>query len=150
MSTMARQELNDLTITAAARLIRARKLSPVELTRACLERIEQLQPTLNAFITVTADLALRQARRAEREIAKGAYRGPLHGIPISLKDLYCTKGVRTTAGSCILKDFVPQRDATTTRRLLEAGAVLLGKATLHEWACGISNDNPFFGTCQNP
>src|SRR5262245_5699307 len=115
MSTMSRQGLDDLTITAAARLIKARKLSPVELTRASLERIAQLQPTLNAFITVTADLALRQARRAEREIAKGAYRGPLHGIPISLKDLYCTKGVRTTAGSCILKDFVPQRDATTTR-----------------------------------
>ncbi len=143
-------DLAGLTLARAARLIKARQLSPVELTAACLKRIERLQPTLNAFITVTADHARRQARAAEREIAKGAYRGPLHGIPISLKDLYATKGIRTTAGSRILEDHVPKQDATTTARLRQAGAVLVGKANLHEWACGVSTDNPFFGTCHNP
>ncbi len=147
---MSDGELAGLTLARAARLIKARKLSPVELTQACLARIERLQPALNAFITVTADHAMRRARVAEREIARGDYLGPLHGIPVSLKDLYATKGIRTTAGSRILEDHVPKRDATTTARLKRAGAVLVGKANLHEWACGVSTDNPFFGTCHNP
>jgi aspartyl-tRNA(Asn)/glutamyl-tRNA(Gln) amidotransferase subunit A len=147
---MINGDLAELTLAQAARLIKARKLSPVELTNACLKQIERLQPTLNAFITVTADHATRQARAAAREIAKGHYRGPLHGIPVSLKDLYATKGIRTTAGSRILENYVPKRDATTTARLMQAGAVLMGKNNLHEWACGVTTDNPFFGTCQNP
>src|SRR5207249_3063222 len=95
---MSPDDLRSLTITGAGRLLRARKLSSMELTRACLDRIQQLDGTLKAFITVTADLALAQARRADREIAKRAYRGPLHGIPVTLKDIYCTRGIRTTAG----------------------------------------------------
>ncbi len=147
---MRAEELTGLTVTRAARLLRARKISAVELTRAALERIQALDGTLKAFITVTADLALAQARRADREIAKGAYRGPLHGIPLSLKDIYSTKGIRTTAGSRILADFVPDTDATATARLAAAGAVLLGKTNLHEFAAGVTTDNPHFGTCQNP
>jgi aspartyl-tRNA(Asn)/glutamyl-tRNA(Gln) amidotransferase subunit A len=143
-------ELRGLTLTGAARLLRARKLSSTELTRACLDRIQRLDGTLKAFITVTADLALAQARRADREIAKRAYRGPLHGIPVTLKDIYCTKGIRTTAGSKILRDFVPSADATATARLAAAGAVLVGKTNLHEFAAGVTTDNPHFGTCQNP
>src|SRR5437773_7146617 len=112
---MSPVDLRSLTITGAGRLLRARKLSSMELTRACLDRIQQLDGTLKAFITVTADLALAQARRADREIAKRAYRGPLHGIPVTLKDIYCTRGIRTTAGSRILGDFVPSADATATR-----------------------------------
>jgi aspartyl-tRNA(Asn)/glutamyl-tRNA(Gln) amidotransferase subunit A len=142
--------LNGLTVADAAKLLRAKKLSPVELTRACLDRIQALDQTLKAFITVTSDLALAQARRAEREMVRGRYRGALHGIPLTLKDLYCTKGIRTTAGSRILRDFVPAADATATARLVEAGAVLLGKTNLHEFAAGITTDNPHFGTCQNP
>ncbi|MGI9332243.1 MAG: amidase, partial [Gammaproteobacteria bacterium] len=143
-------ELIELTLAKAARLIKARKLSSVELTRASLERIERLQPVLGAFITVTADRAMRRARKADREIGRGEYRGPLHGIPITLKDLYFTKGIRTTAGSRILEDFVPGHDAASAARLFEAGGVLLGKTNLHEWACGVTTDNPFFGTCHNP
>lgn len=147
---MYQRDLSELTLAKAARLIKAKKVSSVELTRACLERIEHLQPILSAFITVTADYAMRQARKADRQVAKGEYRGPLHGIPITLKDLYFTKGIRTTAGSRILEDFVPDHDAASAARLFEAGAVLLGKTNLHEWACGVTTDNPFFGTCHNP
>jgi aspartyl-tRNA(Asn)/glutamyl-tRNA(Gln) amidotransferase subunit A len=142
--------LTDLTIAAAARLIKARKLSPVELTAACIEQIERFEPKLHAFITVTPEIARQQAKKAESEIKRGRYRGPLHGIPITLKDLYQTKGVRTTAGSRILTNHVPAEDASSVARLGEAGCVLLGKNNLHEWACGVTTDNPFFGTCQNP
>ena len=125
-------------------------VSPVELTAACLERIERLEPTLNAFITVTADAALDAARRAERELRSGRDRGPLHGIPIALKDHFETAGVRTTAGSKILADHVPARDAAIVTRLTEAGAIGLGKTNLHEWAFGVTNDNPHFGPTRNP
>ena len=147
---MTDDELGSLTIASAGRLLRTRVLSPVELTEACLARIARLDPALRAFITVTADLARRQARAAERELARGRRRGPLHGIPITLKDLYWTKGIRTTAGSRVLADFVPDTDAVATARLAEAGAVLLGKTNLHEFAAGVTNDNPHWGTCQNP
>lgn len=142
-------DLDGLTITRAAKLIRARKVSAVELARATLDRIGALE-RLGAFITITPDLALAQARRADRDLARGAYRGPLHGIPISLKDLYWTKGIRTTAGSKILADFIPTEDATATARLARAGAVLVGKANLHEFAIGATTENPFYGTCHNP
>src|SRR5436853_613739 len=142
---MGLDDLAQLTIRSAGRLLRTRKLSPVELTKAHLMRVERLQPVLRAFITVTADLALRQARKAEAEITHGSYRGPLHGIPVTLKDVYYTKGIRTTAGSRILKDFVPQNDATAAERLSKAGTALLGKTNLHEFACGATTDNPHYG-----
>ena len=126
----------DLTLAQAAPLIRTRKLSPVELTQACLQRIAALDSQLNAFITVTADHALAQAREAEREIAAGRYRGPLHGIPFALKDIYDTAGILTSGHSRVCMDRVPQRDATTVRKLYEAGAVLLGKLATHEFAHG--------------
>jgi len=147
---MHERDLDGLTVAGAGRLLRRRKLSPVELTRATLARIERLQPALNAFIAVTADKALAQAEQAEAEIGRGDWRGPLHGVPVSLKDLYFTQGIPTTAGSIIKRDFVPDFDAPTAARLFAAGAVLVGKANLHEWACGVTNDNPFFGRCHNP
>ncbi|MCC7486753.1 MAG: amidase [Burkholderiales bacterium] len=124
------------TIARAAELLRARKLSPVELTRAFLARIEAIDPKLDAFITVTAGLALDQAREAEREIANGYWRGPLHGIPFGLKDIYNTRGILTTGHSKVCAENVPGEDATATRRLREAGAVLLGKLATHEFAHG--------------
>ena len=107
-------------------------------------------PQLNAFITVTAEQALAEARLAERELLRGRRRGPLHGIPIALKDNIWTRGIRTTAGSAILRDFVPTEDATVVRRLRRAGAVLLGKTNLHEFAYGATNENPHFGSTHNP
>jgi aspartyl-tRNA(Asn)/glutamyl-tRNA(Gln) amidotransferase subunit A len=144
--------INDenLTIAKVAQLIRKRQLSPVELTKAFLARIEQLQPALNAFITVTPDLALKQARQAEREIAKKRYRGLLHGIPITLKDLFYTAGIRTTAGSRILRNFVPTENAIVVDRMREAGTILLGKTNLHEFAFGATNINPHYGAVHNP
>ena len=115
-------DLTKLSISEAAALVRKKKVSPVELTRACLARIEQLNSMLNAFITVTAESALVQAREAEAEVQRGKWRGPLHGIPIGLKDLFDTAGVRTTAGSALFKDRVPTQDAEVVRRLKAAGA----------------------------
>jgi len=139
-----------VTITELAPQIRQGKLSPVELTRQTLARIEKLQPVLNAYITVTAELALEQARRAEQEIRAGDYRGPLHGIPYAAKDLFYTRGIRTTVGSKILADFVPDYDATLIEKLTTAGAILVGKAGLHELAFGITSNNPHFGAIRNP
>jgi len=139
-----------VTISELAPQIREGKLSPVELARETFARIHRLQPALNAYITVLEEQALEQARQAEREIRTGHYRGPLHGIPYAAKDLFYTKGVATTAGSKILKDFVPGYDATAIERLREAGAVLVAKAGLHEFAYGITNNNPHFGPVRNP
>lgn len=147
---IVKDELHYLTIADAAALLRKKKISPVELTKAALQRLETLNPRLNAFITITAERALREARAAEREIARGKYRGPLHGIPITLKDNICTEGVRTTAGSKILKNFVPLADAEVARKLSCAGAVLLGKTNLHEFAYGITTENPHYGPARNP
>ena len=124
------------SIAESARLIHARKLSPVELTAACLARTEALQPQLDAFITITAELARRQARSAERAIGRGDYRGPLHGIPFALKDIYATKGILTSGGSKVCRDHLPTADAACTRKLFEAGGVLLGKLQTHEFAHG--------------
>jgi len=128
--------LCELSIAEAAGLIRRRKLSPVELTAAYLARIEAYQPQLDAFITITADLARKQAKRAEREIARGDYRGPMHGIPFGLKDIYDTRGILTSGGSRLCIDRLPAQDAACTRKLDEAGAVLLGKLQTHEFAHG--------------
>lgn len=130
--------------------LRSKSLSPVELTRECLATIEKLNPKLNAFITVTAESALEQARAAEAEIQRGQWRGPLHGIPIGLKDLIDTTGVRTTAASAILKDRVPERDADVATLLKAAGAIILGKQNLHEFAYGGSSLISYFGPMHNP
>src|SRR5262249_15680830 len=136
--------LHDLSLAEASRLIAARKLSPVELVDALIGRTEQLDAQLHAFITPTFDLARRQAREAEAEITAGRSRGPLHGIPFALKDIYDTKGILTSAHSRILSDRVPQDDATGTAKLYEAGAVLLGKLATHEMAhAGPSFDLPW-------
>ena len=146
---VAGQTIN-VSLEEAATLLRERRVSPVELTEACLARIETVEPRLNAFVTVTADLARAEARAAEGEIAAGRYRGPLHGIPVAVKDLFVTKGIRTTAGSRILATWIPEEDATVVRKLRAAGAVLLGKLGLHEFAYGISSVNPHFGDVHNP
>jgi aspartyl-tRNA(Asn)/glutamyl-tRNA(Gln) amidotransferase subunit A len=129
-------DLHYLSITQAARLIEQRRLSPVELTQAYLDRIEAYDPQLNAYLLVTADRALDAARTAEAEIAAGRYRGPMHGIPFALKDIYCTAGIRTTCHSRTRQDYVPAFDAMTVTKLYEAGAVLLGKLSTHEFAHG--------------
>src|SRR5689334_17838388 len=143
-------DLAKLSLGEAAELVRARKISPVELTQECLKRVERLNPKLNAFITVTAESALAQAREAEAEVQKGQWKGHLHGIPIALKDLVDTAGVRTTAGSAVFKERVPTQDAEITRRLKAAGAVLLGKLNMHEFAYGGSSVISAFGPVRNP
>ena len=125
-----------LTISEASKLIERRALSPVELTRAFLDRIAAIDPQLNAYLLVTADQAMEQARAAEAEIMAGRWRGPMHGIPYALKDIYCTKGIRTTSHSRTRADYVPDFDATTVTKLHLAGAVLLGKLSTHEFAHG--------------
>lgn len=139
-----------MTIAEAGCALRSRRISSVELTRQCLAQIEKFNPVLNAFITVTAESALARALELDRELAHGVDRGPLHGIPIAHKDLMWTKGIRTTSGSKIFADFVPDRDAAVVTKLTEAGAVMVGKAGLHELAYGITSDNPHFGTIRNP
>jgi len=129
-------ELHFLSIAETASLIESRKLSPVELTEALLHRVEALEPQLNAFITLTAERAVAEARQAEKEIMSGDYRGALHGIPFGLKDIYCTKGLLTTGHSKVCADYVPDFDATTVRKLSESGGVLFGKMSTHEFAHG--------------
>jgi aspartyl-tRNA(Asn)/glutamyl-tRNA(Gln) amidotransferase subunit A len=143
-------DLAKLTLRDAADLVRKKKVSPVELTKACLTRIDRANPALNCFITITADSALQQAREAETEIAGGKWRGPLHGIPIALKDLFDTAGVRTTAGSGVFKDRIPTEDAEVVRRLKSAGAVLLGKTNMQEFAFGGTSLISYFGAVRNP
>jgi aspartyl-tRNA(Asn)/glutamyl-tRNA(Gln) amidotransferase subunit A len=144
---------NDLafaTIAELAALLMRRKISPVELTTLFLDRIEKYSPTLNAYLTVTRDAALAAARESEKRIQQKRSRGPLDGIPIALKDNISTRGIRTTAGSKFLQNFVPEEDATVAASLHRAGAVLLGKTNLHEFAYGISTNNPHFGPTRNP
>jgi aspartyl-tRNA(Asn)/glutamyl-tRNA(Gln) amidotransferase subunit A len=143
-------DLTALTLAEASKLVRTKKVSPVELTKACLSRIERLNPTLNAFITVTADTALDEARAAEAHIQRGLWLGPLHGVPIALKDLVDTAGVRTTAGSNLFRNRLPIVDAEVVRRLKAAGAVFLGKLNLHEFAYGASSVVSAFGPVRNP
>jgi aspartyl-tRNA(Asn)/glutamyl-tRNA(Gln) amidotransferase subunit A len=138
------------SITEAAEQVRQRKISPVELVRECLETIDRLNPTLNAFITVTADSALAEAKKAEQEIQSGNWRGPLHGIPIGLKDLIDTAGVRTTAASGVFRDRVPSEDADVVKKLKAAGAVFVGKQNLQEFAYGSSSVISHFGPVRNP
>jgi aspartyl-tRNA(Asn)/glutamyl-tRNA(Gln) amidotransferase subunit A len=145
MATSGSPSISDL-----GQRVRRKEISPVEITRECLERIEKLNPALNAFITVMAESALAEARQAQAEILRGEWRGPLHGIPIALKDLIDTAGVRTTAASALYKDRVPEADAEVTRRLRQAGAVIIGKNNLHEVAYGGSSLISYFGDTHNP
>jgi len=138
------------TISELSQLLRRKEISPVEITCACLERIEKRNPVLNAFITVTTESALAEARAAEAEMLRGAWRGPLHGVPISLKDLIDTAGVRTTSASAVHKDRVPAHDAEVVRHLRQAGAVIVGKNNLHEFAYGGSSLVSYFGDVHNP
>ena len=143
-------ELAYLSIEEAARLLRRREVSPVELAQASLARIDRANSSVNAFLTVLAERAVAQARAAERELRSGRAKGPLHGIPIALKDNFCTRGIRTTAGSKILADFVPKADSEVAARLASAGAILLGKTNMHEFAYGITSENPHYGPVHNP
>jgi aspartyl-tRNA(Asn)/glutamyl-tRNA(Gln) amidotransferase subunit A len=148
--TTASGDPTQLTVTELGAAYRARQLSPVDATRACLDRIARLDPELHAFITVTGELALDQARAAQAELGRGRDRGPLHGVPIALKDLIDTAGVRTTGGSALFEDRVPAEDAEVVRRLRDAGAVMLGKLNLHEMAYGASGTIGHFPVTRNP
>ncbi|HXF57699.1 MAG TPA: amidase [Actinomycetota bacterium] len=143
-------ELHELTISEASSLIERRELSPVELTEAVLHRIDAVEDKVNAYITVLHDEARHAAKAAEQMIAAGYYLGALHGIPIALKDNIYTRGVRTTAGSKILADFIPTEDATVAIRLKQAGAIIVGKTNMHEFAWGGTTDNPHYGATRNP
>jgi aspartyl-tRNA(Asn)/glutamyl-tRNA(Gln) amidotransferase subunit A len=147
---MGAPDLCRLSLTEASDLIRRRALSPRELTQAYLDRIAARDGETRAYLTLLADSALAAAGAAEAEIARGAYRGPLHGIPIAYKDLIQTRGIRTTGGSRILKDWVPDADAGVATRLAANGAILLGKLNLHEFAFGPTGVNPHYGTPRNP
>ena len=143
-------ELLSFDVATLGDHLRRKAIAPVELTDAYLDRIEQLDPKLRCYITVTADRARATAKQAEREIVAGNWRGPFHGVPIGLKDLCSTKHIRTTGGSKILADHVPDFDCTVWSRLADAGAILLGKLNLHEFAAGATNTNQHWGTCRNP
>jgi aspartyl-tRNA(Asn)/glutamyl-tRNA(Gln) amidotransferase subunit A len=139
-----------ITIEQFARRLRAREITAVRVTEDCLRRIEADNPTLNAFILVMADEALRQAREADRELAAGHDRGPLHGVPVSVKDLLDMRGLPTTAASRVREGHVAAHDATTIVHLRQAGAVLIGKTNLHEFAFGTTNEDSAFGPARNP
>ena len=143
-------DLTTLTLTDAAALVRARRVSAVDLTTACLARIDIYNPKLNAFITVTRELALSRARALDAELRSGVVRGLLHGVPIALKDNIDTAGTRTTAASSVFDDRVPTEDAEVTRRLMAAGAVVLGKLNLHEFANGGTSATSYYGPVRNP
>src|SRR5260370_35901334 len=138
------------TLAEASDLVCSRKLSPLDLTQECLGTTERLNPPLNAFITITAESALQEAQLAEEEIAHGDWRGPLQGIPIGLKDLIDTAGIRTTAASAVFRDRIPTEDADIVKKLKAAGAVFVGKQNLHEFAYGGSSLISHFGHPPNP
>ena len=144
-ASAATQDLTALTLKKASELLRNKGASPVELTQACLKRIEKLNPAVNAFITVTGESALATAREMEAEARRGKWRGPLHGIPIAIKDNIDTAGVRTTGASELFKDRIPTEDAEVVRMLKSAGAIILGKLNLHEFAYGPSAAVSYFG-----
>jgi aspartyl-tRNA(Asn)/glutamyl-tRNA(Gln) amidotransferase subunit A len=138
------------SVLSTSALVKSKKVSPVELTHACLRRIEAQNPSLNAFITVTADSALADAKAAEAEVQRGGWRGPLHGIPIALKDMIDTAGIRTTGASALFKDRIPHTDAAVVERLRRAGAILLGKLNMQEFAYGGTSVPSHYGPVRNP
>lgn len=139
-----------MTIEQAAAKLRTHEVSAVELAQESLRRIQEAQPRWNAFITITEELSLEQARRADKELARGVDRGALHGIPYALKDNFDTRGIATTCGSKIFAGRIPERDSEVYQKLTEAGAVLMGKTGMHELAYGITSNNPHYGTIRNP
>ena len=147
---MPDNELLKLTISEIAPMIQAREVSPVDLTEAALAEAELRQPTLNSFITIMREQAMAQAEQAEDELSRGEYRGPLHGIPIGIKDNIATGGIKTTLGTKVLADHVPDEDAEVVRRCKEAGAIILGKENLEEFAAGATSNNPHYGAVHNP
>ena len=147
---MDNTELCYLSAGQLSRLIQKKEVSPVEVVEAHLARIDALEPVLNSFITLLPDQAMAAARRSEEEIRSGKYRGPLHGIPLGLKDLYYVNGVRNTSGSRIFDDFHPKFDCTIAAKFKEAGAILLGKLNLHQFAYGPTGENPDYGHMHNP
>ena len=149
-AAVAPPDLPYVSLTEASALIKSRRLSPVELTQAILDRVDRLDARIGAFITVTRDEALRAARAAEQEIARGQYRGPLHGIPFGVKDTHYTTGIRTTANTPVLLDFVPEFDATVVARLKAAGGVLIGKMKLPEFSFGSAGEGGAFPDARNP
>ncbi|WP_240375959.1 amidase [Bacillus piscicola] len=144
------KELLFADIEDVSHLIKNKDISPVELVNATITQIEEYEPTLNAFITVMDKEALAAAEQAEQEILQGTYRGSLHGIPIAVKDMLQTKGTATTGGSKIFEKWVPEEDAVPVQKLRESGAVIIGKANLHEFAMGATTENPHFGSAKNP
>ena len=146
---MDKSEIPFLSASELSGLIASREVSPVDTTEAYLDRIEQVDGKLNSYITVCWDEAMQAAREAETQIARGNHLGPMHGIPVGVKDQFNTAGIRTTGGSKILKDFVPQEDATVVAKLKQAGAVLLGKLNMSEFAMAEIYDHPY-GTPRNP
>ncbi|MGQ9645495.1 MAG: amidase [Thermodesulfobacteriota bacterium] len=147
---MDAQELCYLSVAELSRLIKRREISPVEVVRMHLARVETLEPLLNSFITLLPEKAMEEAKAAEQEIGSGRYRGPLHGVPIGLKDLFYVKGVRNTSGSKIFDHFIPDHDSTVAFKLREAGAILLGKLNLHPLAYGPTGENSDYGNMHNP
>ena len=147
---MPAQELHYMSAWELSGLIRDREISPVDVVDACLARIEATEPTLNSFITLIPEQARAAARRAEQDIGRGNYRGPLHGIPVGLKDLFHTAGVRTTSGTRIYDTHVPTQDCTVAARFSDAGAILLGKLNMHPLAFGPTGENADYGHMHNP
>ena len=147
---MTSSELTNQTISELAPRIKAREISPVELTEAALAQVDRLQPVLNSFITILHEEARSQAKEQEAALMRGEYLGPLHGIPIGIKDNIATAGIRTTVGSKVLADQVPEEDALVVSRCKEAGAIILGKENLEEFAAGATSNNLHYGTVHNP
>ena len=147
---MPDNELLKLTISEIAPMIQGRAVSPVDLAEAALAEAERQQPTLNSFITIMREQAMAQAEQAEDELSRGEYRGPLHGIPIGIKDNIATGGIKTTLGTKVLRDNVPDEDAEVVRRIREAGGIILGKENLEEFAAGATSNNPHYGAVHNP
>ena len=142
--------MHEWTLLDAAKAVRDKEISSRELTRALLSRIERINPKINAYVTVLPEAAMLEAAARDEEIARGQVRGPLHGVPVAIKDIFCTKGIRTTCASRILKDFDPPYDATVVERIRSAGAVLLGKQNMDEFAMGSSTETSCFGPVLNP
>ncbi|MGA9173848.1 MAG: amidase, partial [Thermoactinomyces sp.] len=150
MAQRADQDVLQSSLLKLSGLIKKRQISPMEVTRKLLERIEALNPKLNAYITVVHEKAMESALQAEKEIAAGNWKGPLHGIPIGLKDLIYTKEIKTTMGSAIYKDHIPDYDAAVVEKLKQAGAIIIGKLNTHQFAYGPTGDRSFFGAVKNP
>ena len=138
------------SLLEAADALRDGKVSSVELTRESQASIEKLQPRLNYFLELMGESALAEARRLDEERRRGHLRGPLHGIPVAVKDVFCTKGVKTTCGSLLFADHVPDYDAAVVEKLHDAGAIIVGKTHMHELAYGVTSNNPHFGPVRNP